>query len=104
MTSTTRSRGRSMSGERGRGVTPAKFLMNSGNNSTDGKDTGSMSTRTNGKDAHGYETVPITPEQKRKWEDTMSMMAWVAPGFRHILYKLLNAQNNTDTDAVAIWT
>lgn len=31
----------------------------------------------------------FTPEQKRKWQDTMSMMAWRAGGFQHIFYKLL---------------
>lgn len=44
----------------------------------------------------------ITAEQKKKWEDTMSMMMWTAPGFQHILYKLLNAQGNTPSDYVAI--
>lgn len=34
--------------------------------------------------------IELTPEQERKWEDTSSMMAWTAPGFRHIWYKLLN--------------
>lgn len=46
--------------------------------------------------------VKLTPEQKRKWDDTMSMMIWTAPGFTHLLYKLLNAQSNTPSEHVAI--
>src|SRR5262245_15362620 len=50
----------------------------------------------------GFTTVAMTPEQERKWEDTMSMLTWTAPGFLHLFYKLLNAQNNTDGKYVAI--
>lgn len=39
------------------------------------------------------ETVDLTPEQAEKWASTMSMMGWVAPGFQHLLYKLLNNHN-----------
>lgn len=35
----------------------------------------------------------LTATEKKQWGDTMSMMVWTAPGFQHILYKLLNAQN-----------
>lgn len=35
------------------------------------------------------ETCELTPEQKKKWDDTMSMMAWTAPGFMHLLLKQL---------------
>lgn len=45
------------------------------------------------------EPCGLTPAQKQKWEDTMSLMAWTAPGFRHIFYKLL-ANNNGDYVAV----
>lgn len=44
----------------------------------------------------------LTADQRKKWEDTMSMMVWTAPGFQHILYKLLNAQNNANGDHVAL--
>lgn len=45
----------------------------------------------------------LTPQQKTKWEDTTSMMAWKAPGFRHIWYKLLTAAHNTNkSDYVAV--
>lgn len=50
----------------------------------------------------GMRHVPLTLEQKKKWDDTMSMMVWTAPGFQHLLYKLLNAQGNTPSEYVAI--
>lgn len=31
----------------------------------------------------------LTAEEKSQWGDTMSLMAWTAPGFRHIFFKLL---------------
>ncbi len=37
----------------------------------------------------------LTPEQARKWGDVVSMMAWVAPGFRHLWYKLLAESNKS---------
>lgn len=36
----------------------------------------------------------LTQEQQEKWSSTISMMTWTAPGFLHLMYKLLNAQNN----------
>lgn len=36
----------------------------------------------------------LTPKQESQWGDTMSMMAWTAPGFRHIWYKLLSTTHN----------
>lgn len=41
----------------------------------------------------------LTPQQKQMWGDTMSLMAWTCPGFRHIFYKLL-ANNNGQYAAV----
>lgn len=41
----------------------------------------------------------LTPKQKQQWGDTMSLMAWTCPGFRHIFYKLLT-NNNGDYAAV----
>jgi predicted metal-dependent peptidase len=32
----------------------------------------------------------LTPQQESQWGDTMSLMAWTAPGFRHLFYKLLS--------------
>lgn len=47
----------------------------------------------------------LSSEHKRMWGDTMSLMAWTAPGFRHLFYKLLsnNAGEHTAifTDEVA---
>lgn len=31
----------------------------------------------------------LTPAQETAWADTMSLMAWTCPGFRHLFYKLL---------------
>lgn len=47
------------------------------------------------------EIVPckLTPDQKAKWGDTMSLMAWTCPGFRHLFYKLL-ANNKGEYGAV----
>lgn len=36
-----------------------------------------------------YAPLVLTPEQENKWHDTMSLMAWTCPGFRHLFYKLL---------------
>lgn len=33
--------------------------------------------------------IGLTPQQENQWNDTMSLMAWTAPGFRHLFYKLL---------------
>ena len=41
----------------------------------------------------------LTPEQRSKWGDTQSMMAWTCPGFRHVFYKMLN---NSDSKHVAV--
>ena len=40
--------------------------------------------------ADGFEDIELTPEQVQKWGDTMSLMAWTAPGFRHLFYKMLS--------------
>lgn len=46
-------------------------------------------------DALAAENLQLTPEQLKKWRDTMSAMAWTCPGFRHLFYKLL--VNNSGT-------
>lgn len=33
--------------------------------------------------------IGLTPKQKSDWEQTMSLMSWTCPGFRHLFYKLL---------------
>lgn len=33
--------------------------------------------------------VGLTAQQQNQWQETMSLMAWTAPGFRHLFYKLL---------------
>lgn len=62
----------------------------------------SASTSTATPAAAGVKHTAISAEHQKKWADTMSMMIWTAPGFQHILYKLLNAQGNTPSDYVAI--
>lgn len=39
------------------------------------------------------ESLKLTPQQTSAWNDTMSLMAWTCPGFRHIFYKLLSNNN-----------
>lgn len=45
------------------------------------------------------EKLQLTPQQTSQWQDTMSLMAWTCPGFRHLFYKLL-ANNNGKYGAV----
>ncbi len=37
--------------------------------------------------------IGLTPQQTSAWQDTMSLMAWTCPGFRHLFYKLLSNNN-----------
>ena len=32
----------------------------------------------------------VTQQQRKQWNETVSLMGWKAPGFRHILYRLLS--------------
>lgn len=41
-----------------------------------------------------YEKVELTADQRKMWADTMSLMAWTAPGFTHLWYRLLNKSHN----------
>ena len=55
-------------------------------------------------------TSAITPEKltaqnESKWADTTAMMAWTAPGFRHIWFKMLTqAQGKGASDYAAVMT
>lgn len=40
-------------------------------------------------DSLKIESCILTPQQEGQWSDTMSLMAWTCPGFRHLFYKLL---------------
>lgn len=53
-----------------------------------------MSASENTEGSGPMKEIELTKEQENKWGDTMSMMVWNAPGFQHIFYKLLNAQND----------
>lgn len=46
-------------------------------------------------------TEKLTPQQRQAWSDTMSLMGWTAPGFKHLWYKLLD---NNEGDYVAVPT
>ena len=48
-----------------------------------------------------FKNVPLLPEHKKKWSDTMALMAWMAPGFRHLWYRLLH---NHDGEYTALMT
>lgn len=37
----------------------------------------------------------LTPAQETAWADTMSLMTWTCPGFRHLFYKLLTNHNGS---------
>lgn len=39
---------------------------------------------------NSFKPIGLTPKQEKQWEDTMSLMLWTAPGFRHLFYKLLS--------------
>ena len=45
--------------------------------------------------------VALSPQQRRLWEDTLGVLSWVAPGFVHVIYTMLN---NTGDDDVALFT
>lgn len=45
-------------------------------------------------DGQGVTSCTLTAEQEKNWANTMSLMMWTAPGFQHLLYKMLNAQVN----------
>jgi predicted metal-dependent peptidase len=51
--------------------------------------------------SHGvvFEECEVTPAQKKQWEDTVSLMGWKAPGFRHIFYRMLS-QGNGELTAI----
>lgn len=46
------------------------------------------------------EAAKLTPTEVGKWQDTMSLMAWTCPGFRHLFYKLLNGRKETHGIAI----
>lgn len=41
-------------------------------------------------DIETINAIGLTPQQTSQWQDTMSLMAWTCPGFRHLFYKLLS--------------
>lgn len=49
-------------------------------------------------------TVDLTPQQKTQWNDTMRLMVWTAPGFRHLWYRLLQNHDGEYSAAMAKFT
>lgn len=50
-------------------------------------------------------SIELTPEQQKSWEATMTHMMWVAPGFRHLFFKLLaNNHKGGCAPYVAVFT
>ena len=50
--------------------------------------------------------VPLTrlkldPTEQRLWRDTLAALSWIAPGFVHVIYTMLN---NTGDDEIALFT
>lgn len=41
-----------------------------------------------------YTETPLTPRQEQTWENTMSMMMYTCPGYRHLFMKLLAEKAN----------
>lgn len=41
-----------------------------------------------------FTEVALTGKQKQQWSETMSMMMWSCPGWRHLWYKLLAEKSN----------
>ena len=48
---------------------------------------------------NGCEQLKLSGKQTQQWADTMSMMAWTCPGFRHLWYKMLSASHNAGKNA-----
>lgn len=51
-------------------------------------------TETPDAEAQPIKQCTMTPQQEAKWDDTTTMMAWTAPGFRHLWYKMLAQTHN----------
>ena len=49
----------------------------------------------------GFKPVPLTPAQRRMWEDTLAACSYIGPGFVHVIYTMLL---NSSDDEVALFT
>jgi predicted metal-dependent peptidase len=45
--------------------------------------------------------IKLDASQQRYWQDTLAALSWIAPGFVHVIYTMLN---NTGDDDVALFT
>ena len=48
-----------------------------------------------------FKKVKLDAKQRRLWEDTLAAVAWIGPGFIHIVHTMLS---NTGDDEVALFT
>lgn len=48
-----------------------------------------------------YPEVKLDPQQNRLWSETLAAINWIAPGFTHLLYTMLNQKGDT---TVALFT
>jgi predicted metal-dependent peptidase len=44
---------------------------------------------------HAYTEVTLAGNDKRRWEETLAAVNWIAPGFAHILYTMLNKRGDS---------
>ncbi len=50
----------------------------------------------------GVRLTTLDAATQKKWEDTLSMLMWKAPGMAHLLYSLLDAQGSSESQYVAL--
>ncbi len=50
----------------------------------------------------GVKLVDLTALQVKKWDDTLSMMMWKAPGMQHLFYTLLDAKGSSASEYSAL--
>lgn len=50
----------------------------------------------------GVRLVDLDAAQAKKWDDTLSMMMWKAPGMQHLFYTLLDAKGSSASDFSAL--
>lgn len=48
-----------------------------------------------------YPEVELTPQHKRMWSETLAAVNWIAPGYTHLLYTMLNQKGDSQ---VALFT
>ena len=77
------------------GITPSSPPSPTASDASDTSDTSDTEPETTAITS----TEKLSAENAKKWDDTMAMIQWCAPGFRHIWYKLL-VQDGNEYNAV----